>query len=281
MWFLSMGERHGFWLVAVSVLTFPKSCQHCALFLCTLQWNEVKRYLGKLGDSLLLSGRFCLLPFLPLSFQAQKPMAQFFYTGTDGNKQGPLSVEQIQALIDRGSITPNTPLETDSGHTGLAGQIPGLNFDTAPLPLSQRSPILRAGNTAIKEAGVAAKAVGEGWTVARQWTIFAWLLDFAFRDLRLPEVSRWVCRIVYAITWVVAVLTILYVTFRAITLPVISSDEYGYTVYGIPDRIVDLFKVWIGCPLFVVAVRIACEWQIILLDWVAETRKAARKYTDG
>jgi len=60
-------------------------------------------------------------------------MANYFLTDADGIKQGPLTEERLQTLIERGVITPTTPLETDAGHTGLARQIPGLKFNTATL----------------------------------------------------------------------------------------------------------------------------------------------------
>ena len=64
-------------------------------------------------------------------------MANFFYTDANGQKTQ-VTEQQLQALINQGIITPTTPLETDGGHTGLAGQIPCLNFDTAaPSPFAQ------------------------------------------------------------------------------------------------------------------------------------------------
>jgi hypothetical protein len=53
-------------------------------------------------------------------------MANFFYIGADGNKQGPYNDQQLKALATQGVISPNTHLETDDGHKGLAGQINGL-----------------------------------------------------------------------------------------------------------------------------------------------------------
>lgn len=58
-------------------------------------------------------------------------MPNFFFTEASGNKSAPLNKQQLQALIDRRVIAADTLLETDSGYTGLAGQIPGLKFDTA------------------------------------------------------------------------------------------------------------------------------------------------------
>ena len=63
-------------------------------------------------------------------------MAKFFLTDANGNKQGPYNEQQLQSGIAKGIITPTTPLESDTGHKGLAGQIPGL-FPTAPSPFAQ------------------------------------------------------------------------------------------------------------------------------------------------
>ena len=52
-----------------------------------------------------------------------------------------MNEQQLQALATQGKITPNTPLETDTGHKGLAGQIPGLTFSaTTPPPFAQAAP---------------------------------------------------------------------------------------------------------------------------------------------
>ena len=72
--FSRTGEASWLWLVAVSVPTLPKDCRCCALFLRTLQWNEVKRYLGELGVSSLLSGRYRLLSFLPPTPTSRKEL---------------------------------------------------------------------------------------------------------------------------------------------------------------------------------------------------------------
>ncbi|MCL2305345.1 MAG: DUF4339 domain-containing protein [Planctomycetaceae bacterium] len=53
-------------------------------------------------------------------------MANFFYTDAGGRKRGPYDKQQLQALVLQGIITPNTLLETDTGHKGIAEQIPGL-----------------------------------------------------------------------------------------------------------------------------------------------------------
>ena len=61
----------------------------------------------------------------------------FFLTDKNGTKHS-LTEQQLQTLAAQGRITPQTPLETDTGHKGLAGQIPGLNFNTAaPSPFTQ------------------------------------------------------------------------------------------------------------------------------------------------
>jgi len=65
-------------------------------------------------------------------------MPNYFYTDSNGIKSPPLTAERLQVLVDRGTITPTTPFETDTGHKGLAGQILGLKFDaTAPSPFTQ------------------------------------------------------------------------------------------------------------------------------------------------
>ena len=63
-------------------------------------------------------------------------MANFFYFDQVNQKQGPVSAQQLKELATQGVIGPNTPMESDTGHKGLAGQIPGL-FPTAASPPAQ------------------------------------------------------------------------------------------------------------------------------------------------
>jgi len=63
-------------------------------------------------------------------------MTNFFYFDRSNQKQGPVSAEQLKELATRGVIEPNTPMETDTGHKGRAGQIPGL-FAAGATPFAQ------------------------------------------------------------------------------------------------------------------------------------------------
>jgi uncharacterized membrane protein YhaH (DUF805 family) len=64
-------------------------------------------------------------------------MPNFFYYDANGTKQGPFTPPQIQAFAMSGTIVPETPLETDTGHRGTAGQIKGLSFPVMEDPFAQ------------------------------------------------------------------------------------------------------------------------------------------------
>ncbi|MDR0522601.1 MAG: hypothetical protein LBH00_12230 [Planctomycetaceae bacterium] len=61
-------------------------------------------------------------------------MANFFYFDSTGTKQGPVTSAQLKVLTQQGIITPDTRLETDTGHTGQAKQIQGLFPPPEPSP---------------------------------------------------------------------------------------------------------------------------------------------------
>lgn len=67
-------------------------------------------------------------------------MPNYFYIDNFGRKQGPVNDRQLQALAAQGAVTPQTQLETESGHKGMAGQIPGMNFQAPASPMSFPSP---------------------------------------------------------------------------------------------------------------------------------------------
>lgn len=59
-------------------------------------------------------------------------MPNFFYFDPSGQKFGPVNDAQLKILAAQGTISPQTQLETDTGHKGFAGQIPGLFAAPAP-----------------------------------------------------------------------------------------------------------------------------------------------------
>jgi len=80
-------------------------------------------------------------------------MPNYFYIDSTGFRVGPITPQQLQALATKGVIVPDTQLETDTGHKGLAKQISGLDFQRrtiyAPIetqnePLNRQTYILLA-----------------------------------------------------------------------------------------------------------------------------------------
>ena len=53
-------------------------------------------------------------------------MTHYFYFDQTNTKRGPVSEDQLRQLAAQGIIGLHTPMETDTGHKGVAGQIPGL-----------------------------------------------------------------------------------------------------------------------------------------------------------
>lgn len=60
----------------------------------------------------------------------------YYYFDQNGQKQGPIDDKELQELATQGIITPVSPLETESGFQGQAGQIPNLKFTVSPASLS-------------------------------------------------------------------------------------------------------------------------------------------------
>jgi len=55
-------------------------------------------------------------------------MANLYYYDRNGNRVGPVTSAALQALAQRGLVTPTTTLENDKGQTILAKKLPGLTF---------------------------------------------------------------------------------------------------------------------------------------------------------
>ena len=61
-------------------------------------------------------------------------MADYFYFDQNGQKQGPVNRDQLKLLTLRGVVESHTPIESDTGRKGVAGDIPNLFFSASPSP---------------------------------------------------------------------------------------------------------------------------------------------------
>ena len=172
----------------------------------------------------------------------------FFYFNQNNQKLGPVSEAQLKELAAQGAISPDTPMETDDGHKGTAGQIPGL-FATVPPSSTQTPPM--TGETDTKQN----KNVGG--------SIVSWLLDFSFRNLQNPARSLLVCKIVYAICCIGGILFGLFLTFSVVTS--------GYA--DATDILVWLPFQWLCIVFFIIAARMFCEGYIIVTRLDQKTEK--------
>ena len=111
-------------------------------------------------------------------------MPNYFYFDANGQKHGLVNDQQLQALATQGIITPTTPLETEGGHTGVAGQIPGLKFNTAS-PTAQPAQVAspkQATYYSPPRLSAAHQRASESVSTGTPW-----LLDFSFQEIRLPK----------------------------------------------------------------------------------------------
>ncbi|MDR3234510.1 MAG: hypothetical protein LBT46_12755 [Planctomycetaceae bacterium] len=58
----------------------------------------------------------------------------WYYYDNNGTKSRLISQQELENLVAREVIIRTTRLETESGHKGLAGQVPGLSFPSVPVP---------------------------------------------------------------------------------------------------------------------------------------------------
>ena len=175
-------------------------------------------------------------------------MPNYFYLDVNGQKQGPVNDQQLQALATRGIITPDTPLATDTGHEGKAGQIPGLKFNAvATSPFAQTSQTTRQ--------------IGRAYSKADDIVLF----DFTFRDVRLPKAIRRVCFAMNLCAWIFGVLLGLWCT--GTLLGDTASPGHAFNIFFIV-----VIPIWFVILLFIFLVRIFCEWQIVMMDWIIATK---------
>jgi len=222
-------------------------------------------------------------------------MANFYFTDADGTKQGPLTPEQIQALAKKGIIKPDTMLESDAGHTGKAGQIPGLKFPaqaTQGMPPSDRqsAPAVDAPKpNTYSVAQVRYRSDTEATSISEL------LLDRSFRELRPETVFLWIMKIAYFVGVIGLILytliqcgSTIYETFAFIFQSIperLKNDAEAIKEFNAEKR--SAFVAMLGavpylvicCVLGVFVLRFVSEWLIIIfhymLVWTIEATKVS------
>ena len=121
-------------------------------------------------------------------------MPNFYYTDATGAKQGPVNEQQLQALVSQRIITPQTQLETEAGHKGFAGQIPGLNFQTVKdLPNSPLSTTVQHNSSSEQHPLLTLEGIGGCWlevysdkiVYTRSFSLtFQGLMQFIFHGIK-------------------------------------------------------------------------------------------------
>ena len=163
-------------------------------------------------------------------------MPNYFYIDTNGQRSDPLNEQQLQAMVEHGVITQTTPLETDTGHRGVAGQIPGLKFNTAVPPR---------------------RSVTYSQTEESAGT--AWLFDFSFQNIRLQKNGRRVCSFIYICCFITLAINGLLGFF--LLNPMYSPEAMTAAVIFLVCYLVSAY-------IFLVLVRVTCEFLIVLLDYI-------------
>ena len=170
-------------------------------------------------------------------------MPNYFLINSNGQKKGPYNEEQLQELAASGFINPQTPLETDSGHKGRAGQIRSLQFSDAP----------HGGQTVLNDvlSSESTKTAGE----------FLWnTLDFSFKRFYFLEFFV----LLFKIFYVIGLAFCLLVMVSSPVVAILAGFEFGLFLLC-------FFGGLLGIPL----VRWQCEGAIFLVTWFLATKKAA------
>ena len=198
-------------------------------------------------------------------------MPNYFYTDASGQRRGPVDDQQLKTLAGSGVITPKTPLETESGYKGTAGQIPGLKFSSSgvnvnsvPLPFDQTAQAIRVH---------AQQATG---------SIRSWLFDFSFQDIRINIAMLWYCRIVYVLSWIVTIIGGLWWTFLLFSGTAFAINHSGNNApYALLVIIIGVPLIWLVCAISMFFTRLCLEFFIVLVDWMVETTKASKLYIEN
>ena len=204
-------------------------------------------------------------------------MPKYFFIDSSGQKQGPINEQQLQTLTAKGVITPETVLETDTGHRGKAHQIPGLIFTN---PTNQTA----TGAAPMPSGPITYVTQFRFRSDTDNTPITQLLFDLSFRELKPESLYLWIVKIAYVTGVVVAILgTLIYCGFTVITAFRFASISNGVSLLSL--FLIPI--VCIGCFFALCLLRLTLEWAIITLHygiiWMVELvklLKAARIYLE-
>jgi hypothetical protein len=181
-------------------------------------------------------------------------MPNYYYFDASGQKYGLVNDQRLQALAAQGVITPNTPLETEGGHRGVAGQIPGLRFPV---------------QTGDSDAQVSDK----GLTLVEQFRfrsdtedmpIFSLLSDFSFRELQPETIFLWFTKFVYGVGLIAIILGgLIYCGTTAFGAFSLAGDTRGASLL----LLLTLPLICLACFVGICWLRFCCEWTIITFHY--------------
>lgn len=190
-------------------------------------------------------------------------MPNYFYLDANGQKQGPINDAQLQAMAVKGIITPNTPLETDTGHQGTAGQVPGLKF-----------PSTNSGNdnsTQVPNNGLTYVTQFRFRSDTENTPILPLLRDFSFRELRPETLFLWIVKTIYAIALFVAIFTIIIMCLASIGMllyAMTQTDRARDDAFLAASATFGYFiLLCIIFPVAAILLRFLCEWSIITFHY--------------
>ena len=113
----------------------------------------------------------------------------YYYTDANGLKQGPINMPQLKKLVELGIILPGTPLETDTGNRGFAGQLHGL-FDVAPQPHTDNSGIGGSSYDGRNNNGYDYKNIASAHRLAGMSVLLFVVMNSIARGLSATSVSQ-------------------------------------------------------------------------------------------
>lgn len=104
--------------------------------------------------------------------------------------------------------------------------------------------------------------------------VWPWLNDFSFEDIRLPDINMLLLKIGYIICNFISVLCGIGITLTILYFLIMRYTDIFAWLFGGLMIVVSWGAVFIS----IILARLSTEWNIIILNWIIETTKAARKF---
>lgn len=198
-----------------------------------------------------------------------QPTLYYIIDSNNTKSNSTYNLMQLQRLADQREITQDTQMEVTGYGRAPASQIPGLHFpESMSMPIeSNETKVNERTNTPTKTIG--SKESTRYFQLKKQ-PFLGWLLDLSFKNVIILEFIAFIIKLIYVLFIIIGVLFFVSIT--------VSFNEVEFLETGFIKKIFLFFLLWLLFPIYLIILKLFCEYLLVFVRWMSVTMKASEIY---